>query len=186
MNKRFERDFVSLLLEAESHPFGQARRYLRYEKLSAYIRIGRRALPDRPPMSCVQLANLDIPRDDDQRDGTFTRMLAHIMSISDMPIYLENVLNTAFGDAMLRRGFTVIFSDGVSRSMVLYRTDMQFSYRYGTSVIDDTRYAIIALDNVILRVRQITPNPVVWQAGQDLSDQMMAIIAAAQYDDDSV
>jgi hypothetical protein len=42
------------------------------------------------------------------------------------------------------------------------------------------------LDNVILRVRQITPNPVVWQSGQDLSDQMMAIIAAAQYDDDSV
>lgn len=97
--------------------------WLYYEHMEAYIRIGSKMLPLAKwrQVSCVQLANLTTPPHFQGKD-TFTRMLAEIMDMTDRPIYVEQLLNTNFKEALLRRGFVPARSyDGVVHDVVLLR-----------------------------------------------------------------
>lgn len=110
---KFNAEFSELLNEAETSVYQQARRHLKFGQLTTYIRIGRRIVPmrigrryvqDADVVMCVQIASVNLP-EKLQRKGIFTQMLAQIMSLTDMPIYVESILNKDFGDALMRRGF---------------------------------------------------------------------------------
>jgi hypothetical protein len=122
MTKKFDRDFQILLNQAENSLMGQSRGELRYSHLFIYVRIGKRLI-DKNYVSCVHLVRLSIYLEQHQRKKLFTKMLMRIMDFTEKPIYVENILNKDFGDALLRRGFILIREDplGLSRDMVLMR-----------------------------------------------------------------
>ena len=63
-------------------------------------------------------------------------------------------------------------------------------YLYGTSVINGVRYAIIKLDDsgAIQRVREMkmANNPVIWQAGDEMTPAILNILSEARYGMDSL
>jgi hypothetical protein len=83
---------------------GHSRAWLRFGKMDVYIRVGKKVIGGKLT-DCVQLANLNTPARH-QRKGTFDRFLIEIRTVTKMPIYVEQILNREFFDALLRRGFT--------------------------------------------------------------------------------
>lgn len=83
-------------------------RWLRFENMSCYIRVSRRAIGGKFVV-CIQLANLGT---DTPRQGTFTR-LVKALQCYDLPLYLENVLNRAWADALIaRHGWRMLVDRG--------------------------------------------------------------------------
>jgi len=117
----FDQQFCEILYRAIQSPRGMSRGFVMYENLRAYIRIGRKRMPDDSFPSCVQLANLNVIHKKYQRSGNFSRMLHRMLELTDKPIYVETVRNPEFGDALLRHGFIIVNElDGVIRDMVLF------------------------------------------------------------------
>lgn len=77
--------------------------WIKYEKMSLYIRIGKRLIEGKLT-PCVQLANMSL-YPEYQHKGTFTRLLADILRLTDKPVYVELLLNRDFYEALIRRGF---------------------------------------------------------------------------------
>lgn len=74
-----------------------------HEEMLVYFRVGKKLIDDQLTQ-CVQIANLGTEARF-QGKGIFTRLLAEIEEITDLPIYIEHILNREFFDALLRRGF---------------------------------------------------------------------------------
>lgn len=57
------------------------------------------------------------------------------------------------------------------------------NYTYGSTVIDDQRYAVIRNADVIVRVRRVLPNgnQIIWETGDALTDEVIEVIAKASY-----
>jgi hypothetical protein len=99
---------------------GRGHEWLFYGSMHVYLRIGRRLI-DGNMIACVQLANLQVP-EKHQGKGLFTALLADLLVWSPLPIYVEQVLNREFFDALLRRGFVAAREyDGVVWDVVLKR-----------------------------------------------------------------
>ena len=98
--------------------FGSGRGWLRFEKMEVYVRVGRKIVGGQFT-DCVQLANMNTPSQH-QHKGTFDRLIKEIRTVTEMPIYVEQILNREFFDALLRRGFTPAREyDGVIWDLVL-------------------------------------------------------------------
>lgn len=82
---------------------GRANRWLRFEEMAVYVRVGPKWI-DGALVQCVQLASLSSPPRYQGR-GTFTRLVELITSTTELTIYVEQVLNERFLEALLRRGF---------------------------------------------------------------------------------
>jgi hypothetical protein len=114
--KSFEVAFSDLMEEAGKSFMGQSRAWLQCDEASVYIRMGGRLVRQvRTP--CVQIATVDVPQEK-QKSGQFKSLIARIRAMTDLPIYVENVLNVEFGDALLRHGFEVVRDDHFSRDFV--------------------------------------------------------------------
>lgn len=88
---------------------GRGNTWTVFEEMHVYMRVGPARI-EGERVQCVQLGNLSLhPRD--QRKGTFTRLVEVISSCTDLPIYVEQVINMEFRDALLRRGFKPARSD---------------------------------------------------------------------------
>lgn len=119
----FAIEFQEFLAHAKQDTFGMSRKHFRFEKLYAYLRIGPRIIHHDPHEHsiCLQIANLNIEAEH-QYKGTFSRFLAEIERLCDLPIFIEGVLNRKFGDALIRRGFVVLTDySGLSRDLVRRR-----------------------------------------------------------------
>lgn len=126
--ENFKKDFKQLLMEAECSPFKQSRKHLQFGPMIAYIRIGERLIlmshdSNHLMTNCVQLASLNIPKKKMQHKGLFTQMLAIILELTDLPIYVESILNIEFGNALLRRGFTKVHQESyfIIPDLILFR-----------------------------------------------------------------
>lgn len=82
---------------------GRGNQWLDYEKMAVYVRVGKRMIHGELK-TCVQIANVAAPPKF-QGKGIFTRLLQEIKETTDLPIYVEQILNQRFFDALLRRGF---------------------------------------------------------------------------------
>lgn len=98
---------------------GRGNAWLRFEKMEVYIRVGKKIIGGEFTV-CIQLANLNTPVRH-QHKGTFDRLLIKIRTVTaDMPIYVEQILNRGFFEALLRRGFTPAREyDGIIWDLVL-------------------------------------------------------------------
>lgn len=96
---------------------GRGNEWLRWGKMAVYLRVGPRLIEGKM-VQCIQLANLVTPEAYQGR-GLFTEMLGHL-STTDLPIYVEQVLNRNFLDALMRRGFVSARDyDGMTWDVVL-------------------------------------------------------------------
>lgn len=87
----------------------RANRWLQYETMEAYIRVGERMMPDRESVLCIQIANVTTPH---QRQGMFTRMVKELEQFN-LPIFLECVINQEWRDSLLaRHGWQIAFDRG--------------------------------------------------------------------------
>jgi hypothetical protein len=82
---------------------GRGNEWFVYGKMAVYIRIGKKMIHG-DLRTCVQIANLGTPTQY-QGKGIFTRLLQEIKDTTDLPIYIEQILNRQFFEALLRRGF---------------------------------------------------------------------------------
>lgn len=98
---------------------GRGNAWLRFEHMEVYLRVGKKLIQGRLT-DCIQLANLQTPHKY-QRRGTFDRLLREIRTVStDVPIYVEQILNRDFFNALMRRGFSPAREyDGVVWDLVL-------------------------------------------------------------------
>ena len=68
-------------------------RWMSFEHAEACIRIGPRIIyqgPDRISLNTIQIANISMP-EKYQRTGVFTRLMTYIQSVTEIPVFLENV-----------------------------------------------------------------------------------------------
>lgn len=106
-------DDLTRMIEA-----GRGNAWLRFEKMEVYIRVGKKIIGGELT-TCIQLANLQTPVKH-QHKGTFDRLLREIRTVTIMPVYVEQILNRAFFEALLRRHFTPAREyDGVIYDLVL-------------------------------------------------------------------
>ena len=113
----FEQGMTALLADSARSPFKMARRYVDCDELRAYLRVGPRLIEGRQ-QQCIQIATVDVA-EEQQRNGQFTEFLARLRGVCVLPVFVENVLNSDFGDALIRRGFRVVSSDGYSRCLFI-------------------------------------------------------------------
>jgi len=94
--------------------------WLMFEEMMVYVRVGKKFI-DGDLDLCIQLANLSLdPKE--QGKGTFTRLVSYIQETTKLPIYVEQILNRRFFDALLKRGFTPAKEyEGVIWDLVLIR-----------------------------------------------------------------
>ena len=92
---RFTRALTAILAQGRGHTWSM------FEEMQVYFRVGPKMI-DKKLVTCVQLANLSLHRDW-QHKGCFTRLVACISQVTDLPIYLEQVVNTEFLDALMAR-----------------------------------------------------------------------------------
>lgn len=106
-------DDLTRMIEA-----GRGNAWLRFEKMEVYIRVGKKIIGGELT-TCIQLANLQTPVKH-QHKGTFDRLLREIRTVTIMPVYVEQILNRAFFEALLQRHFTPAREyDGVIYDLVL-------------------------------------------------------------------
>lgn len=97
---------------------GRGNAWLQFEEMEVYVRVGKKIIGGEFTI-CIQLANLQTPVRH-QRKGTFDRLLREIRTVTTMPIYVEQILNREFFEALLRRHFTPAREyDGVIYDLVL-------------------------------------------------------------------
>jgi len=111
----FQDDFRAMLARASRHTFGIDRAHMEFETASVYIRIGTRYVAGET-VRTVQIASISV---EDRRKGTFTRLVQTIRELTDMPIYIENVLDPAFADALIRKGFSVVSKTDFTTDLIL-------------------------------------------------------------------
>lgn len=69
---------------------------------SLYVRKGHRYIDGQRYSNVFDLANINAEK---PRNGAFTRLVARLEQIWDGPIWVENVLEESFGEALVRKGF---------------------------------------------------------------------------------
>jgi hypothetical protein len=96
--------------------------WLELGNMAVYIRIGDRVTQSREkPVRCVQIANVSTSPEH-QGQGEFTFLLSEIMRITPLPVYVENVHNQRFKQALIKRGFIACRTcDGIDCDLVLVR-----------------------------------------------------------------
>lgn len=111
----FDTGFRALLEAAQAHPFKQARTYLSYGPLKAYIRIGRRSVRNptgAQTLLVVQIANVEAT-EEFRGKRLFSGMLSRILALTDLPVFVENVLTSDFAEGLKRRGFLTVRTDEI-------------------------------------------------------------------------
>lgn len=101
--------------------------WMKFEKAEVYIRVGRRSFGRNEINGlsiypyCVQLANIITPPKY-EKTGIFTRMVAKIQSMTDLPLYLENTRND-FAEALIaRHGWEIIKKDTLGQyDLIMYK-----------------------------------------------------------------
>jgi len=87
-----------MLLDAAANPTNHIlNRWLSFERLSVYIRISRRVLVPVQTLDefhakmirTIDIANVSTD-EQYQHQGMFTRLVAKLQTMTDMPLYLEN------------------------------------------------------------------------------------------------
>jgi hypothetical protein len=91
--------------------------WVNYNGGEVYLRVSRRSIQGRQEI-CVDVANVTFP-DDLRRQGRFKGLIRDIRRITDLPIYVENVLNPHIRPWLLRAGFEKVFGDDASPSYIL-------------------------------------------------------------------
>lgn len=128
-HRRFERNFQGLLEAAEARRYGSSNQWMRFERLSVYLRISRRVLVPLTSrdefydnlVQCVDIANVSTePRY--QHKGMFTRLVNKLHELTDMPLYLENAHMEFATHLMEHYGWKMIRHNmGYSYDLVQYR-----------------------------------------------------------------
>ena len=99
---------------------GRGNSWMQFESLDLHIRVGNKLINGLSKL-CIQLANLRMP-EDKQHQGTFTRALTFIKTFHGFPIYVENLHNREFYEALRRRGFVIArIENGIGIDLVLLR-----------------------------------------------------------------
>ena len=79
-------------------------KWIKFDHMNVYLRIQRKLFLGRSVIQCITVAAVGMP-ERYQRRGRFTSLLAKLRSESQLSIYVENVHNRAFCQALLRREF---------------------------------------------------------------------------------
>jgi hypothetical protein len=98
-----------LIKAATEEPYRIRDAWMRFETTQVYIRVGPRVFihPEKKMLNCIQIANFLGMREQDQRKGTFTRLIALIRTITDLPFFLENVRHDLAAALVERYGWSV-------------------------------------------------------------------------------
>lgn len=104
--KNFAADFRHMVARAERNTFGMDRQWLLFETAQVYMRISPRHITGvLTPV--IQIANIDVG-EGHERKGCFTRLVTAIRDIDGRMLFIENVLERAFADALVRRGWRIV------------------------------------------------------------------------------
>lgn len=98
-------NLIPLVDQASKSRLGATRMNVQIGDITYYLRIGPRLL-DGELTNCLQIGNawVDTLK---RRKGSFTRSLVDLRKL-DLPIYLDEVTNKGFGDALLRAGHKLV------------------------------------------------------------------------------
>jgi hypothetical protein len=105
--------------------------WMKFEKAEVYIRVSKRCVGQNETsgllayLYCVQLANIITP-EKYEKTGIFTRMVAKIQSMTDLPLYLENTRND-FAEALIaRHGWEIVRKDALGQyDLIMYTKEQE-------------------------------------------------------------
>jgi GNAT superfamily N-acetyltransferase len=131
-HRRFTRHFQEML-DLAAHRHYAVNRWLTFERLSVYLRIGRHILDPREvhrlpidgltvsSKQTVDIANVGT-EEQYQGKGMFTRLVGKIHEMTDLPIYLENAQPEFASHLRQHHGWQLIKDNlGFSYDLVHYR-----------------------------------------------------------------